>query len=73
LPHTTNFSGIIVVAKNNIPVPVISPLKENYIDEVKEISKTLEGIDVIEFGSVSEFVKRINDLVSKKPYSVKAK
>jgi CRISPR-associated protein Cst2 len=26
LPHTTNFSGIIVVAKNNIPAPVISPL-----------------------------------------------
>jgi CRISPR-associated protein Cst2 len=73
LPHTTNFSGIIVVAKNNISVPVISPLKENYIDEVKEISKTLKGIDVIEFGSVSEFVKRINDLESKKPYSIKTK
>jgi CRISPR-associated protein Cst2 len=73
LPHTTNFSGIIVVAKNNIPAPLISPLKENYIEEVKEISKTLEGIDVIEFSSVSEFVKGINDLVSKKPYSVRTK
>jgi CRISPR-associated protein Cst2 len=73
LPHTTDFSGIIVVAKNNIPVPVISPLKENYIEEVEKISKTLEGIEVSKFSSVSEFVEKINKLVSKKPYSVRTK
>jgi CRISPR-associated protein Cst2 len=72
LPHTTDFSGIIVVAKNNIPVPVISPLKENYIDEVKKISRTIGEIDVIEFKSISEFVNELNNLLNKKPYSIKS-
>jgi CRISPR-associated protein Cst2 len=72
LPHTTNFSGIIVIAKDNMPVPVISPLKENFIDEIKKISENLKGkIEVIDFNSMSEFVEKLNGLVDKKPYSIK--
>ena len=71
LPHTTNFSGIIVVAKNNTPVPIISPLKEDYIDEIEKISKTINNLEIIEFNSLSEFVEGINKLLEKEPYRLK--
>jgi CRISPR-associated protein Cst2 len=73
LPHATNFSGLIVVSKNNVPVPVISPLKENYIEEVKNISKELDknNIEILEFNSISEFVSKVNKLLDKTPYSIK--
>jgi CRISPR-associated protein Cst2 len=73
LPHATDFSGVIIVSKNNVPVPVISPLKENYIEEVKNISKELDNnnIEILEFNSISEFVGKVNELLDKVPYSIK--
>jgi len=71
LPHTTNFSGIIIVTKNNITAPVISPLKENYIDEIEKISKTINNLEIIRFNSISEFVEEINKLLEKVPYKLK--
>jgi CRISPR-associated protein Cst2 len=73
LPHATDFSGIIVVSKNNVPVPVISPLKENYIEEVKSISEKLDkdNIEILEFNSISEFISKVNELLGKAPYSIK--
>jgi len=74
LPHTTNFSGIIVIAKNNIPTPIISPLKENYIDEIEEISENFKNdLETVKFNSISEFVKKMNELQSRTPYSITTK
>ncbi len=42
LPHIKEFKGIIVYTESRFPVPIISPLKENYIDEIKEIAKKFE-------------------------------
>lgn len=71
LPHPTNFSGIIVVAKTNTPVPLISPLKEDYIKEIKEIVKQCHNnVEVIEFNSMAEFSKKLSNLLNRKPYSI---
>jgi len=74
LPHTTNFSGIIVAAKTNISVPLISPLKKDYVDEIKKIATNMtntqdNNLEILEFKSVAEFVERINVLLKKSPFS----
>lgn len=72
LPHTTNFSGIIVLSKNNLSVPVISPLKKDYINEIKKIETTFkDDLEVIEFNSIADFVEKINKLLDRNPFSIK--
>lgn len=71
LPHTTNFSGVIIVANSNIPVPVISPLREGYLNEIEKIAETFKNdLEVIEFNSIAEFVEKINSLLDRSPYSI---
>lgn len=73
LPHTTDFLGIIILAKTNIPVPVISPLKKDYIDKVKEIlsrKSFADNFELVKFNSVSEYVGVLESLLEKTPYSI---
>ncbi len=78
LPHIEDFEGVIVYSTKPVPVPVISPLKDNYIEEIKTINKSLAEsseskdriIEVIEFNSLAEFIEKINDLIKKEPYKI---
>jgi len=72
LPHTLNFSGAIVISKTNLPVPVISPLKENYKEELTKIKEKFEKeLEILEFNSLPEFVEKINLLEERKPFQFK--
>lgn len=72
LPHTEGFEGLIVVSNSNLPVPVISPLKDNYVNQVEEIIKNLDrnDVDVKKFKDLSEFVKEMKSLLGEVPYKV---
>ncbi|WP_297436904.1 DevR family CRISPR-associated autoregulator [Thermococcus sp.] len=75
LPHTVNFKGVIVYSTEPIPVPVISPLKDKYKEEIKAIAQSFkngdnEPIKVVEFNSLSEFVKKLNNLLNAEPYEM---
>lgn len=71
LPHATNFSGVIVLSKNNVPAPVISPLKADYADEIKQIANTFkDDLESIEFKSIAEFIGKINNLIERSPFSI---
>lgn len=73
LPHTENFEGVIVISKTNFPVPVISPLKDDYKEQIKNIITNIgdgNSISIKEFNSVSGFVKEMKDLLDKNPYRV---
>ncbi|NJE08717.1 DevR family CRISPR-associated autoregulator [Thermococcus sp. M39] len=70
LPHVVDFEGVIVYSTKPVPVPVISPLKEDYKAEIKKIAETIEGIEVLEFKGVADFVEKIGTLLSKEPYEM---
>jgi len=75
LPHVVDFEGVIVYSTKPVPVPVISPLKEDYKEEVMRIAKTIrenetEVIKVLEFKGVADFVEKIGMLLSKEPYEI---
>lgn len=76
-PHVEDFNGVIVYSTKPLPVPVISPLKDGYINEIKNIVEAIgknwknkgqqetseeeRPIKVLEFNSIKEFVEKIND------------
>ncbi|MEM2582757.1 MAG: DevR family CRISPR-associated autoregulator [Candidatus Thermoplasmatota archaeon] len=73
LPHTENFDGVIVVAKDNYPVPVITPLKDTYITEIENIQQKIGDniLEVKRFTCLEQYVKKINELMNDNPYKVK--
>jgi len=68
LPHTQGFEGVVVYTTQNFPVPVLSPLKETYIDEIKDITGRVNAI-AEEFNSLDKFVEIIKGLEGKEPWS----
>ncbi len=71
LPHAENFEGLIVVSKTNFPAPVISPLKDSYIEEIEKINKNLEEIfELLKFTSLNEFIEKVNLLLDREPYEI---
>ena len=84
LPHVEDFSGVIVYSTKPIPVPVITPLKDNYIREIETIAKNLENLvtekngeeevaslDVVKFKDIAEFTEKIGQLISdSSPYKM---
>lgn len=74
LPHTLDFEGIIVYSTSNIPVPKISPLKDNYRDEITNITKDIDenAIKTKKFNGIEEFTAKIKGLIENyKPYKFK--
>jgi len=75
LPHTEKFEGAVVYTRTNFPVPVISPLKEDYIQQIKGIEQKSEGIakrigaQVEKFDSLEKFVAIMKKLEDMKPWS----
>ncbi|AAB91161.1 DevR family CRISPR-associated autoregulator [Archaeoglobus fulgidus] len=71
LPHVEDFSGVIVYSTKPIPVPIISPLKSNYVDEVKTIVENIDdSLKVAEFNGIAEFAMKIGELIKNKPYKM---
>lgn len=71
LPHVEDFNGVIVYSTETLPVPIISPLKDEYKEEIKNIAnKICESIKVEEFNSIADFICKINKLIEKHPYKV---
>ena len=72
LAHTESFNGVIVYTETNFPVPVISPLKDTYIEEITKISESLkkQKINVVmeKFDTISQFIEKLQKLENKDPW-----
>jgi CRISPR-associated protein Cst2 len=78
LPHVESFQGTIVVSKVNQPVPILSPLRDSYQEEMRAIKDAInktenetKPIELHEFTSLKEFTEKIQCLIQKTiPFSV---
>ncbi|MGQ9680612.1 MAG: DevR family CRISPR-associated autoregulator [Candidatus Bathyarchaeia archaeon] len=68
MPHIENIQGLILWSNKAQPVPLISPLKEDYIANIKEISKE----NIKEFNSLPELLYALEDLKQVSPYELGA-
>jgi CRISPR-associated protein Cst2 len=67
-PHIVNFEGVVAVSTSTIPAPTVSPLNEEYEQEIAQITDNLnrlypEAIQTYAFRSTSEFTKVMADLI----------
>jgi CRISPR-associated protein Cst2 len=69
LPHIMGCSGAIVISKSPMPVCVLSPLQENYLEETNQIAQR-ENFEVQEFKSLAEFLEKLDSLKKYSPYNM---
>lgn len=69
LPHFGDFVGVIVKATSAFPVPVISPLKDDYTQQIEDIVKSE---NIYKFDSLTSFLHGIDKLKKALPYKLGA-
>lgn len=74
-PHITNFKGIVATSKKLTPAPTISPLNENYQEEIKTIAKNInkiedDAIQINEFDGLGQLSEVLTDILSYEPYKI---
>ncbi|MGB9779034.1 MAG: DevR family CRISPR-associated autoregulator [Candidatus Bathyarchaeales archaeon] len=67
LPHFGDFTGVIVETPNAFPVPVISPLKDDYIQQIEAVANPA---NVHKFDSLASLSQEIDRLKNALPYKL---
>ena len=71
LPHLWNFEGALVVSSTNYPVPVVSPLKSKYRNELESLAEATENsFDIRPFDDLKGFILALRALHECQPYSL---
>lgn len=68
-PHIVNCEGVVAVSSTSLPAPTVSPLHDNYRDQIRESSAVLNSIRadggrVMGFDSLAAGVKVLADLAT---------
>ena len=43
-PHIVNCEGVVAVSSTTLPAPTVSPLNDNYRDQIAQVANVLNGI-----------------------------
>jgi CRISPR-associated protein Cst2 len=71
LPHLENLEGTLLISRVNFPVPVISPLKEGYQDELRKLVAASDArFELKTFSDLSSFVSELHGLQDDVPYAL---
>lgn len=68
-PHIVSCEGVVATSASSLPAPTVSPLHDNYRDEIGKTAAVLnaiqsDGVQVFPFTSLSEGVKVLADIAS---------
>ncbi len=66
LPHIEGAEGLILVADNSVPVPLLSPLRDDYRQQLKRLAER-QGVTVYEFGDLWELAEHLSSLREAEP------
>jgi CRISPR-associated protein Cst2 len=71
-PHILNFEGVVAISHGVMPAPTISPLAQDYKEQIKEIAHALnEGnlLETREFANTAEFANILQEIIKgTRPY-----
>ncbi len=71
LPHLEAFEGVLVIARRNVPVPVLSPVNEEYRSGIERLVKTHKGaMESLAFDDIQGFVSALQALAASEPYAL---
>ncbi len=65
LPHPEAFEGVVLVSSRNFPVPVTSPLQDDYREKLQQLSRATEGLEPQPFNSLTELYGILNELAKR--------
>ena len=73
-PHILDFSGVVTVSHAVLPAPTISPLAEDYAEQIRAVASSLGGdggVEVREFKNMAEFAAIMRELADgTRPYTL---
>jgi CRISPR-associated protein Cst2 len=69
LPHLESIDGAVAISDSALPVPLISPLKENYLDQLEDIAGSAS---IKKFQQLPELLKILDELKESSPYRLGA-
>lgn len=75
-PHIVDVAGVVTVSRNVIPAPTLSPIKDGYAEQLRELCNTLNGIrpealSVHTFDSLPAYAKEMSRLLQDAPFTMK--
>ena len=76
MPHVVNFEGVISYTTTVMPAPTVSPLNDDYADNIEQIKVALsklhpQGIEVKPFNSLAEYTTILQQLIeTTQPYQL---
>lgn len=68
LPHVESIEGIMVTSETNFPVPVISPMQDDYINQMENLIATQRGISAQKFNNLVELCSILDGVTTKDIY-----
>ncbi len=73
LPHIEGFEGAVVTSTANLPVPVVSGLADDYLDQLQGLVATIgDGLELKRFENMAGFIQIMADLADQRePYTLR--
>ncbi|ABU57120.1 DevR family CRISPR-associated autoregulator [Roseiflexus castenholzii] len=73
-PHILNFEGVVTASYGVLPAPTISPLADDYKEQVQAVARALDGdgkLEVHTFANTAEFAAVMQKIIQEtKPYQL---
>lgn len=69
LPHIEQAEGIVVISTSAVPVPLLSPLRDDYREKLHKLAE-MQGCEVIPFADIDEMVAVFNSLKQRSPFKL---
>jgi len=76
-PHLVDFSGVLTLSSGPVPAPTVSPLKDDYREQIVRVRDALERIaagtvSVATFDSLGDFTDLMGELLQNTvPYELR--
>ncbi len=71
LPHIEGAEGLVLVAKTAVPVPLLSPLREDYRQQLQNLAQR-QGVEVHEFDDLVKLTEILSELRQLNPFKLSA-
>jgi CRISPR-associated protein Cst2 len=66
LPHIEGFEGVVLVSSQPVPVPLLSPLRDDYLERLQALAQK-QGIEAHRFGDLVELIDILQPLAKAQP------
>ncbi|MBC7362796.1 MAG: DevR family CRISPR-associated autoregulator [Candidatus Aminicenantes bacterium] len=71
LPHVEGIEGAVIISEKNFPAPVISPINNDYLDQLEALNRDEKGLSMKKFSNLADLKSLIDELMLHEIYELK--